>query len=90
MKRRRLFRAERIGQNAAVISAHLTDRDYLIGDRFTVADAYLTWSLLLFGRCGVDLAQWPPLAAYLARMQARPHIKAAIDIEMELRKTVKM
>ncbi len=84
------FPRQRIGQNAAVIAAHLADREYLVGDRFTVADAYLGWSLLLFGRCGVDLAQWPSLAAYLARVQARPQVTAAIGIEMELRKTVKM
>jgi glutathione S-transferase len=44
----------------------------------------------LFGHCGVELTQWPSLSAYLARIQARPHVKAAIGIEMELRKTVKM
>ena len=42
------------------------------------------------GRCGVDVAQWPPLVAYLARVQARPQVKAAIGIEMQLWKTVKM
>jgi glutathione S-transferase len=72
-----------------VIAAHLENREYLVGDRFTVADANLGWTLLLFGHCGVDLAQWPQLAAYLARFQARPHVKAAIATEMELRKTVK-
>ena len=84
------FPRERIGRNASVISAHLTDREYLVGGRFTVADAYLGWALLVFGHCGVDLAQWPSLTAYLARFQARPQVKAAIAIEMALRKTVKM
>jgi glutathione S-transferase len=84
------FPRQRIGRNASVIATYLTDREYLVGNRFTVADAYLGWSLLLFGHCGVDLAQWPSLQAYLARVQARPQVKAAIAIEMELRKTVKM
>src|SRR6266700_2325473 len=61
---------ERIGQNVAVAAAHLSDRAYLVGDRFTVADGYLAWSLLLLGRGGVDVAQWPSLVAYLARIQA--------------------
>ena len=81
---------ERIGQTVSVTVAHLSDREYLVGDRFTVADAYLAWSLLLMGRCCVDVAQWPPLVAYLARVQARPQVKAAIGIEMQLWKTVKM
>ena len=69
-------------------AAHLSNRDYLVGDRFTVADAHLTWSLLLLGRAGVDLAQWPQLVAYRDRIQARPQVKAAIEIEMALRKTI--
>lgn len=79
---------ERIGQNVSVAARHLATRDTLVGDRFTVADAYLTWSLLLLGRAGVDVAQWPPLVAYLARIQSRPQVKAAIDIEMQLRKAM--
>jgi len=80
---------ERIGKNVSVAAEHLADRSYLVGRRFTVADAYLTWSLLLLGRGGVDIAEWPSLVTYLARMQERPQLKAAIDTEMQLRKTVK-
>jgi glutathione S-transferase len=79
---------ERIGQSVSVAASHLTDRQFLVGDRFTVADAYLAWSLLLLKRGGVDVANWPSLVDYLARMQARPQVKAAVDHEMELRKTV--
>lgn len=74
----------RIGQTLSVPSAHLADREFLVGDRFTVADAHLTWALLLLRSAGVDVAQWPSLAAYLARMQARPHVKAAVGTEMQL------
>ena len=74
----------RINQSVSVAAAHLADRHYLVGDRFTVADAYFGWSLLLLPRAGVDLAAWPSLVEYLARMQARPRVKAAIDHEMEL------
>lgn len=42
------------------------------------------WSLLLLRRGGVDVAAWPSPVDYLARMQARPQVKAAIDHEMEL------
>jgi glutathione S-transferase len=80
---------ERIGQSVSVAAAHLANRDYLVGDRFTVADAHLAWALLLLGHAGVDLAQWPSLTAYRDRIQARPRVKAAIGIEMQLFKTVK-
>jgi len=40
-------------------------------------------------RGGVDVARWPPLVDYLARMQARPQVKAAIAAEMQVSKTMK-
>ena len=80
---------ERIGKSVSVASDHLAGRDHLVGDRFTVADGYLAWSLLLLKRGGVDVANWPPLVDYLARMQARPKVKAAIEQEMELWKKLR-
>lgn len=78
----------RITQTLAVPSAHLADREFLVGDRFTVADAHLTWALLLLRPAGIDIAQWPSLSAYLGRMRARPAVRDAIATEMALRKTV--
>ena len=80
---------ERIGKSIAVAAMHLENRTHLVGERFTVADAYLTWALLLLGRGGVDVTDWPSLVRYRDRMQQRPHVKAAIELEMELRKTIR-
>jgi glutathione S-transferase len=66
----------------------LNHRSYLVGDRFTVADAHLAWALLLLRRTGVDVANWPPLADYLARIRDRPQVNAAIETETALYKTV--
>lgn len=76
----------RIPQTLSVPAAHLADREFLVGNRFTVADAHLTWALLLMRAAGVDIARWPSLSAYLARMQARPAVRAAVATEMALRK----
>lgn len=78
----------RITQTLSVPSAHLADREFLVGQRFTVADAHLTWALLLLRPAGVDIAQWPSLSAYLERMQARPAVRDAVATEMALRKTI--
>ena len=78
----------RITQTLAVPAAHLAEHEFLVGDRFTVADAHLTWALLLLRPAGVDVAQWPSLASYLARMQARPAVREAIATELALRKTL--
>jgi len=78
----------RIAQTLSVPSAHLVNREFLVGDRFTVADAHLTWALLLLRPAGVDIAQWPQLGSYLERMQARPTVREAIATEMALRKVM--
>lgn len=78
----------RIAQTLSVPAAHLADREFVVGQRFTVADAHLAWALLLLRPAGVDIAQWPSLSAYLERMQARPTVRDAIATEMALRKTI--
>ena len=80
---------DRIGKSVTIAADHLAQRQYLVGDRFTVADGYLAWSLLLLGRGGVDVAGWPSLVEFLARIQARPQVKAAIDQETALWKKLK-
>lgn len=75
---------ERIDQSVSVAADHLGKRSYLVGERFTVADGYLTWALLLLRRGGVDVRNWPVLAGYLDRMQARPYVSAAIETDMAL------
>jgi glutathione S-transferase len=44
--------------------------------------------LLLLRPAGVDIAQWPSLSAYLARMQARPAVQGAIATELAVRKAM--
>ena len=80
---------ERIGDTVGVAADHLASRDFLVGNRFTVADAHLSWALLLLGRAGIDLAQWPSLVDYLARIQARPQVRAAVDTEMQMWKAMR-
>jgi len=79
---------ERIGQNLSVAALHLESRQYLVGERFTVADAYLAWSLLLLKRGGVDVAKWPSLVGYLDHIRERPKVKAAIELEWQMSKTL--
>jgi glutathione S-transferase len=49
-------------------------RSYLMGEHLTVADAYLFVVLGWGAHAGVDIAQWPKLQAFMARMSARPHV----------------
>jgi glutathione S-transferase len=63
------------------LSTHLGGRKYLMGDTFTVADAYLftvlRWSALVH----LDLSRWPSLVAYVARVGERPKVKEALQAE---------
>lgn len=72
---------EAIGGRFDLISKHLENRQYLMGDTFTVADGYLFTILNWTGHVGIDLAKWPVLKAYQARVAARPAVHAALVAE---------
>lgn len=61
------------------VASELGDREFLVGGRFTVADAYLTWALNLATLAKFDLP--PGLQRYLERMKARPTVHAALELE---------
>ena len=68
------------------IARRLGSGTYLVGDRFTVADAYLVTLLNWFGFVGCDLGKWPTLQAYHRTHLQRPAVAQAMGIEMEERK----
>ncbi len=59
----------------------LGDKDYLFGDHFTVADAYLFVVLSWGAMVKVPLTDWPNLQAFMARVAARPAVHAAMVAE---------
>lgn len=63
------------------LSQRLADRPYLMGERFTVADAYLFVVLGWSPRLKIDLGPWPVLTAYLASIATRPAVQAALKAE---------
>jgi glutathione S-transferase len=70
-----------LGKKFDWLSAHLAGKKFLMGDTFTVADAYLFTVLRWSGVVHVDLAKWPVLAAYVARVGERPKVKEALHAE---------
>lgn len=63
------------------VSGKLSDRPFLTGDRFTVADAYLFTILNWHGFIGLDLAAWPVLKDFHERVAARPAVVKAMAEE---------
>lgn len=72
---------ERLGQRFTFIQNELGNRSYLLGDEFTVADAYLFTMLGWTQYVGIDLGAWPALREYHARIAARPAVQAAQHAE---------
>jgi len=70
-----------LGKKFGFLDRHLAGQQYLLGDNFCVADAYaftiLSWAPVV----GIDLANWPDLTAYIDRIAARPHVRAALKAE---------
>ena len=68
------------------LARRLGERETLVGDSFTVADAYLVtllnWAVFL----KADLAKWPTLQAYHRKHLQRPSVVRAMGVEMEERK----
>ena len=62
----------------ALLNEHLSTRDFLVGHRFTAADAYLVWFLALSARAQVPISGYPQLEAYFAKQVTRPKIAALI------------
>jgi glutathione S-transferase len=63
------------------LTDYFGNKPYLLGDVFTVADAYLFTVLRWSSRVGVDLAKYHVLTGYLARVGQRPEVHAALKAE---------
>ncbi|WP_426189219.1 glutathione transferase GstA [Massilia sp. DWR3-1-1] len=68
---------QRFGQAARLLDGH----DYLVGERFSVADGYLFVMLTWADSVHIDLAKWPALQAFKARIAARPAVQQALADE---------
>jgi glutathione S-transferase len=71
----------RLAKRFDLVARTLESHPYLMGDTFTVADAYLFNMLTWTAFTGIDLAKWPSLQAFFARVQQRPSVQAALAAE---------
>lgn len=66
------------------VNNYLQDSPYLIGDHFTLPDAYLFVILFWTTSVKLDLAEWSNLARYFVKLSSRQSIKISLEQE-ELR-----
>ena len=75
-----LFRAK-VLERLSWVNTQLEGKQYLMGDRFSVPDAYLftvtNWTKFV----GVDITSLRHLGEFMARMAARPAVQAALKAE---------
>ena len=65
----------------AMVDGWLAGKSYTMGDTFTVADAYLFTVTNWAGVVGLDLAEFKNVAAFMARVAARPKVQEAMKAE---------
>jgi glutathione S-transferase len=63
------------------LATALGSKPYLMGEQFTVADAYLFVVLSWSAHVSFDLGPWPALKGFLERVGARPHTIEALVAE---------
>jgi glutathione S-transferase len=73
---------QKVAERLAYVEQRLAeDGPFLMGERFTAADAYL-FTVVGWSRVAkVDLAPFPQLRAFLERVGGRPHVRAAMEAE---------
>lgn len=69
------------GRRCDYLAKALGNKPFLMGDKFSIADAYLYTVLSWTGFLKVDMGTWPTLKDYMARINARPAVKEAMRAE---------
>ena len=70
-----------LAKRFAYLEQLLTGKDFLTGDTFTVADAYLFTVLNWAGHLKIDLSAFQRLQAYITRVAMRPSVQQALRAE---------
>ena len=72
---------EVLRKRLAYLETELAGKSYLTGEAFTSADAYLFVVLNWFGHVGIDLAAYPNVKAFHARVAARAAVQQVMKAE---------
>jgi glutathione S-transferase len=72
---------ETLDRQFSWIENKLGSRPFLMGESFTIADAYLLTMVNWMRPAGLDPGRWPGLKAYRSRLSERPSVRAALEAE---------
>lgn len=65
----------------ANIDEHLSTNDYVLGEQFCLADGYLYNVLTWPSRVNIDISKYTSIQKFLARMELRHSVRAALSSE---------
>jgi glutathione S-transferase len=72
---------EALGKKFDYLQEKIGDGPYILGDRFSILDAYafavLNWTRIH----SIDIGRWPGLSRYLARIAERPAVQETLRAE---------
>jgi glutathione S-transferase len=72
---------EALGKKFDYLQEKIGEGPYILGDRFSILDAYafavLNWTRIH----SIDIGRWPRLSAYLGRIAARPAVQETLRAE---------
>ena len=63
------------------VAEHLASQPYLLGEHYSVADAYLFVTLSWGQYVNIDISRWPALARYADKISERPAVQKAMKAE---------
>lgn len=72
---------ERVRLRLTYVDGQLAGRNFLLGESFTGADAYLYAVVNWAPRVGIATEGWPNVMAFMARVGARPAVGEALKAE---------
>ena len=70
-----------LGKRFDWIDQQLAGKQYLMGDKFSIADAYMFTVMRWSPRVNIDISKWPNIKAYVDRVAARPQVQEALKAE---------
>ena len=72
---------DQLGKKFDYLQEKIGDGPYILGERFSILDAYafavLNWTRIH----NIDIGRWPGLSAYLQRVAARPAVRETLQAE---------
>ena len=75
-----IFRS-RVASRLSHLDKHLGSNKYLLGEEYSIADVHCFVMLSWLNWVGIDIANYPALVSYHARIRSRPSVDAALESE---------